>query len=192
MKHNQKGGAAVIVLVCLLGIVLTGIATFASMYFSYSNSAVTQEENIKKDWKDSQNILAQYTLKIGEMAQVPDQYKNDLKEVYAAALTGRYGQDGSKAVFQFLKEKNPDLDPALYRNIQEAMEAGRNKFEVSQRLVIEQTTIYSIDLRKPWSKFWLNLAGYPQINLDDYKPIQSVQSKETFETGIDKGIKLHQ
>jgi hypothetical protein len=190
MQSKQRGNVAVIMLGAVLGILLTIGGTFAYMYFHYANFAVTSEENIKKTWSDSQNVLAQYSLKIGEMAQVPAMYKKDLQDVYTAALSGRYGKDGSKAVFQFLKEQNPNLDPKLYRSVQEAMEAGRNKFEASQRLVLEHTTPYAIATKQPWSKFWLGIAGYPSINLDDYKVIQSEHSQETFKTGVDKGITL--
>ena len=33
------------------------------------------------------------------------------------ALHGRYGEDGSKAVFQMLTEQNPTLDSTMYLNI---------------------------------------------------------------------------
>ena len=43
--------------------------------------------------------------------------KDDMKEVIETALTARYGQDGSKATWQWIKEQNPSVDPSLYKKL---------------------------------------------------------------------------
>src|SRR5690606_7192000 len=86
---------------------------------------------------DNRNIYAQYGQKVLEVAQVPDMYIADVVKVTTAALEGRYGPDGSKAVFQWIQEQNPNVDPSLYRAVQQVIEAGRSDFENGQRRLID-------------------------------------------------------
>ena len=166
--------------------ILLAVVSFVT-YYNYGNSI---ERQIEAAYEDNQNVLSQYTLKIQEMAQVPEMYKDDLKEVYTAAITGRYGKDGSSAMFQWLKEHNPNFSDKLYTKIQQVMEAGRNKFEHAQTKLIDLKRQYKTKLGNFWSGLWLKLIGYPKINLDDFKVVKSTKAVETFDSGIDSGVKL--
>jgi hypothetical protein len=70
------------------------------------------------------------------------------------------------------------------------MEAGRNKFENAQTKFIDTKRAYETNLGYLWKGMWLRTAGYPTINLDDYKIVSSGHAKKAFETGIDEAIKL--
>ena len=124
--------------------------------------------------------------------------KNDFKEVYEATMAGRYGDSGSEAMFQFLKEQSPQLDSALYIKIQQIMEAGRNEFRVAQTRLVDQKRVYVTNLGYVWKGFWLETAGYPTLNVgyaggtDDFEIITSEYAIDAFETGVDKGIVLSQ
>lgn len=157
---------------------------------SIYNTAVDREQVIVASYDNMKNILGQYSTKIGEMAQVPAMYKDDLKELYKTAIEGRYGAGGSKALFQFLKEQNPNLDPKLYQNIQEAIEAGRNEFQNSQTKFIDTKRVYESSLRYAWTGAVLKVLNMPTIDLAKYKIIESEHGQETFSTGVDKGLKL--
>ena len=148
------------------------------------------EKEIPSVYENNQNILSQYSNKIGEIAQIPKMYANDLSKLYKEAMGGRYGEGGSKAMFQFLQEKNPTIDASLYTTIQQAMRAGRSKFENAQKILIEKKKVYEIKLGHPWDGMWLEMAGYPKINLDDYKILKSDYANEAFEKGVENGIKL--
>ena len=137
-----------------------------------------------------ENILAQYSLKVMEAGQVPSMYKDDLKEVITAAMTSKYGADGSKATFQWLKDQNINIDAGMYKQIQQIIESGRNKFENAQTKFIDTKRAYETNLGYLWKGMWMRIAGYPKINLDDYKIISSGHAKKAFDTGIDEGIKL--
>lgn len=159
-------------------------------YVSAYNYGNETENKIKALDSNRQNILAQYSLKVTEAAQVPEMYKNDVKEVFTSAITGRYGADGSKAMWQWLQEKNPQLDSVLYVKIQQIVESGRNKFENEQTLLIDVVRSYSNNLGYFWRGMWMRIAGYPKIDLTKYKPITSEHAQEAFKTGVDKGIEI--
>ena len=175
---------------CSVGFVAAVVATMFFYYVGVHNYAVSAEKEIVAAWEDNEQTLGQYTLKIQEMAQVPTMYKDDLKEVYTAAISGRYGEDGSQAMFQWLKEQNPNFDASMYTKLQQVMEAGRNEFKVKQTALIDRKRSYETNLDFFLKGRVLAFGGFPKIDLDDYKAITSRAAKTTFETGIDEGIKV--
>jgi len=194
MKY-QKGVAGWV----FLGVVAAVAFAVIASYVSNKNYGNRAEVGIEATWEDNENILAQYSLKVNEVVQVPAMMKNDFKEVYEAAMSGRYGDGGSKAVFQFLQEQNPQLDGTLYVKIQQIMEAGRNEFKVAQTRLVDEKRVYVTNLGYVWKGFWLETAGYPTLNIgyprgatDDFEIITSEYAIDAFETGVDKGIVISQ
>jgi len=167
-----------------------GIILFISYTSSY-NYGNRMDNKIQSQYKNMENVLAQYSQKVREVAQVPGIYKDDLKEIVNASMSGRYGKDGSKAVFQFLKEHNQTLDSSMYVKIQQIMEAGRNDFQFENTKLIDMTNEYKIAIGSFYQGFWLRIAGFPKIDLEKYKPISNSYAKDTFEKGYEDGpIKL--
>ena len=79
------------------------------------------------------------------------------------------------------------LDASMYVKIQQVIEAGRNKFQNAQTQLIDQKRAYATNLGYVWKGFWMKLAGYPKINLDDYKAITTAEANAVFDTGMEKG-----
>lgn len=175
--------------IVLIGLLMFGGTLFSS-YVSANNYGVEQEAQLQAQYKDMENILAQYSLKVTEVAQVPDMYRDDVVKVTHEAISGRYGAGGSKAVFQMLKEDNPHLDVSVYKQIQQVMEAGRNEFQNSQTKFLDMKRQYQASLGYFWQGMWLRMAGFPKTPLDSYKLITSDHATEAFTTGVDKAIKL--
>lgn len=193
MKY-QKGVAGYV----FLGVVVAIAFTLVASYITNANYGNHAERTIEATWADKENVLVQYSLKISEIAQVPAMYRNDIKDIYKDVLKGRYGDNGSQVMFQFLKEKNPQIDAGLYKNIQQAMKDGRNEFKVAQQTLIDQKRVYVTNLGYVWKGMWLGIAGYPILNVgfqggtDDFKTITSEYAIDAFATGVDKGITLTQ
>jgi len=175
--------------IALLGVV-SAIAIMGAVYISVYNSAVQSEKQIVAQYDNLKNVLGQYSLKVAEAAQVPSMYRDDLTQVYSEVMQGRYGQDGSKAMWQWLKEQNPQIDSSLYGKIQTIVESGRDKFENQQTQFIDIKRGYETRLDYFLTGSILRFAGFPRINLADYKIIESQHGKDTFETGVDSGLKL--
>lgn len=178
--------------------VLIGVGSFILLiamvvggsYITAFNGGNRMENNIVAQYDDMQNILGQYSLKVGEAVQVTNMYKDDLKDVVIGQMSGRYGSDGSKATFQWLKEHNITLEPEMYANVQKIIEAGRNKYENTQTKFIDVKRVYNTQLGSFWGGTWLRIAGYPIIDLEKYQIIKSQHGIETFETGVDNGLTL--
>ncbi|QDJ96431.1 hypothetical protein Xoosp13_245 [Xanthomonas phage Xoo-sp13] len=181
----------VVILAALLFITaLVGLTAVVS-YVSYDNYGVSTEESLKAKLTDNQQMLGKHSTQIAEMAQVNTMYRDDLKEVYAAAMQGRYGENGSGAVMQWIKEQNPNLDPTLYTRLSQRIEANREEFTNSQRELIDQKRAYTTQLKRLWSGFWLSKVNdFPRIDLDEIKVITSTHSNKAYATGVDDGIQI--
>ena len=181
-------------LIAVLAVVAVIVIFGVAQYYSAYNYGADTETMLETRYKDMENILGQYSLKIVEMAQVPGMKMDDLAKITKEAMGGRYGEKGSQAVFQFIQERYPGaVTDTLYTQIQQAMEAGRNKFENAQRLFLEAKRPYVATLKKDLflsRGFWLAVAGYPKINLNDMVIISSEHAQESFDTKVDKGLQL--
>jgi len=174
----------------VLGLVATLALIGVVSYISAANYGNRAEKQLDAVWTDNQNVLAQYTLKVQEAAQIPEMYKNDLKEVVTAALQGRYGPDGSKGVFQWLKEANIPFDNKVYTKMMQIIEAGRNDFQKEQTRMIDVKRSYETELGYVWRGFWLRMAGYPKLDLTKYKPVLAADTARAFETGQQAPLQL--
>ena len=174
-----------IIISTICATIFFGFLLFGS-YVSAYNYGNRMDNQIKSQYTNMENVLSQYSQKIGEMVQVPTMYKDDLKEIVNSSMQGRYGNDGSKAVFQFLKESNPTLDSSMYKKIQESIEAGRNDFEIENKKLIDIKNEYNTSIGSFYFGTLLRIAGFPRIDLEKYQPISNSYAKETFEVGYEK------
>lgn len=183
--------AFMIGMICFMLVVVVGGVGVVGMGISTYNTNVRHEANIEKFDKDSKNTLSAYTLKIKDMAQIPDMYVNDLKSVVESTFQGRYGADGSKAVMQWIQEKNLPFDSSLYKNIQVAMEAGRNEFKLSQTKKLDICGMYDIQLNSAMSGMFSSVMGFPKKDVTKLCSIVlDTDTNRAFETGIAEKVSL--
>jgi len=155
-----------------------------------NNTCVRYEQTIPTQFQQNKNIYDNYFKKVKEAAQVPDAYIEGLKQVFDSAMKGRYGEEGSRAVFQWIQEQNPRVDPIVYKKIQDIIEAGRNEFAASQRTLLDIKNSYGL-YRKPFPTSWaVKKLGYPAIDLDKYDIVTSQQTDDDFNSKKSDPIKL--
>lgn len=188
MRKSQIGAISggVIAAITVGAVLLVSVPS----YISAANYGNRTENALKAKMEDNENIYANGTQKVMEIAQVPTMYKNDLKEIVTAAIQGRYGENGSQATFQWLKEQNPGLDSAMYVKIQQVIESFRDEFKNAQTQMLDQRRAYENALGYVWQGFWLNMAGYPKIDLNKFTIVTTDKARQTFETKRDTGIQL--
>jgi uncharacterized protein YneF (UPF0154 family) len=175
----------------ITGIVFAGVIGIGAIsYISAYNMGNRMEKNIIATDDNNRNILAQYGNRVSEAAQVPAMQRDDLTQVVTAALEGRYGEDGSQAVFQWIQEQNPQIDSTVYVQLQRIIESGRIEFANAQTQLVDQRRVYETALGTFWGGTWLSIAGYPSIDLDEYQIVSTSRADEAFETGVEEPIQL--
>lgn len=170
-------------------VIMAAVMAFTS-YVKYNDIAAAHEAGIKAANDASQVNLGQLGNKITEVVAVTGLAKDDLVETTKAAIQGRYGADGSKAVFQMIREVNPQVDPQLYLKVQQVIESGRESFERTQKVVIDRVSAYQVLRDSFWPGFWTKMAGWPRMDLSAIKPVTSDRAAEAFSTGRENPIQL--
>ena len=178
---NQIGSGLVIGLAALAIVVLL-IGTVAVSYISAANYGNRTEQQLKAKYQDNENVLSSGYQQLKGVAGVTKMATQDQIDLFKAAITGRYGADGSKAVFQMITENNPVQDPQLYRKVQQIVESTQKEFQASQTQMLDIKRSYETELGSVWKGMWLDFAGYPKIDLSKYVIISSEGASEAFRT----------
>lgn len=186
MNTATKIGLGVLASVLMLAITIGGVAF--SAYTTHHDLGNRAESLIQAEYQRSQNVMSQTATTVMDVAKIADNYAEQVHELVEATMQGRYGEDGSEAVVQWIQEQNVTVDSEMYRDISRVVQSGRQDFANAQNRVIDVKRSYQTNLGGLWSGFWLNVAGYPKIDLDDYNIILDASTTERFESGVDSGF----
>ena len=179
--------------------IILGIVSFVLLIFivgcsvtvGIHNNCITQEASIKAQYKQNQNNYDNYFKKIKEISQVPEMYVADLKKVWDSVMAGRYGKNGSKATWQWLKEHNPKLDASMYHKIQSVIEAGRIDFEVNQKMLLDKKRLYEDTYLKVFPTGTIaTVLGFPKIDIASMDIITSNETDAIFKNKKSEPIRL--
>jgi len=187
-----------------IGAAIIGLTVFLSMTGWY-DGAVAAENGVKAQWKSNQNTYDAFWKKVQEVAQVPSQYKDDFKELLVAETQAKFGAEGSKATFQWFKDRNINFDASLYRKVQDVIESGRDDFKRSQDMLTDRQRVYTNKVEGWWGGILASHYGFPRevkgdvappkdldgdgkLTVLDYPIVTSARTKKAFQTGEDEQI----
>ena len=178
-NYNQKGtlalklgigGAAAFVLALLM---------IFMMNISYQNTYERIDEDILAQYKKIESNYEKMSRIILQQAGIVGKYSDDFKNIYKGMMQGRYGKDGSKAMFQWIKEQNPQIDSALYAKLMTTIEAQRTGFDRQQNKVSNMIAESNKMLKTATSKWFVN------GEIKEAKIVSSSKTKVIMDTGID-------
>lgn len=173
------GKAVTGIFVGFIAITIIGVVSVVGIY----NNCISHEASIKAQYSENQNNYDKLFKTVAETAQVPTMYAKDLQNLYVSTTRTRYGQGGSKAVFQFIKEHNPTLDSSLYKQVQQVIESGRIDFESKQASLIDRKRVYeSTILNTAVTGSVAKVLGFPKIDLAKFDIVTSATTDNAFST----------
>lgn len=174
----------------LFAILLVLAIVVVIAFISFNNTAVRSENGIVAQYEQNKNNYDNFFKQLKEAAQVPDMYVQDLRKVWDDAMRGRYGADGSKAVFQWIQEQNPQVSPELYLKLQTIIVAGRNRFEADQKMLIDKQREYANFRGTFPNSVFASVLGFPKIDLLKYGIVTSDETEGIFESKKGNPIKI--
>jgi len=170
-----------ITLLAVGGVLFFFVVGFIGAVFSFRSDAIRMETTIQAQYDQNRNNYDNMWKRFKEMAQVNERYADDLKKIYDSAMQGRYGEDGSKAMFQWIQEQNPNLDASIYSKLQQTIESGRVSFAADQKQLVDKKREYETLLRSNRALFINWLLAFPKIDLDKYSIVTSEATEKAFE-----------
>ena len=186
MKLGLIIGGAVVALLLIVGMCCT------VSYISFRQDCVSFENNISAQDKEMQNVDTEVTNTLITQGLSAKEYGKLVKDAIKAANSGRYGADGSKAMMQWIKEQNPNIDADIFKKFMKAAEAGYAKFAAAQRKKIDLARSYkNLIERKQQIPIWGSIvtSGFPRKPWEDFERIiVSEDTAETWKTGIKKPV----
>ena len=151
-------------------------------FFGYRTDCIRAENKLDAQYSQDKNNYDNMWKKFKETAQVKNEFAEDTKALWNKAISGRYGADGSKAMFQFIKEHNPTLDPSIYNRLMSIIEAGRNSFEADQKQLLDIKNMYKDLLGSTRGLLYNWALGFPRCDLSKYDIVTSSSTEEAFKT----------
>lgn len=176
----------------IVGSIALVVLLVVGMFISANNYGVSAEQGITAEYDNNRNVLSNYGKKVMEVSQVPEMYRDDFTKIVTASMEGRYGPNGSKAAFQWLKEMNINFDSSIYKQIQQVIEAGRNDFQSGQTRLLDKKRAYQTELDKFPRTIFMSILGFPKIDLNKYNIVTDSRTESVFELKLESPIQLRQ
>jgi hypothetical protein len=173
MKNALIGSVVVLGLFAMVCVVI-GTGAYVS--------CVEQETSIVAQYRHNRNDYDNFFKCVVDAAHVTDKYSCDLKKVLDGVMTDRYGNDGVKATLAWIRAHNPTLDARSCTKIQRIVSVGRRDFEYNQKLLIDKTQIYIIQLNSFPSGTVARLLGFPKIDLSKFNVVAGDATTDMFKT----------
>ena len=177
----------VIAIIAVVGLIVLSVFGYGCSAMMFRGDCIKAEAGIKAQYSQNQNNYDNMWKRFKEIAAVPEMYANDLKELWSKAMSSRYDKEGN-TMFRWIQEQNPSLDPTVYKQLQRALEAGRNSFEGEQKQLLARKQQYEVLINGNRGLFFNMWFNFPRIELEKYDIITSDKTEDVFKSKKDNEV----
>lgn len=175
-----------IITLIIAGVVVVSAGIYAA---SVRNNFVNLEERLDAKNEDTKNVYASISNSLKTQGLAVEKYNDTVIKAIEAAISGRYGKDGSQAAMQWIQENNPTIDPAITQKLMAVIEANYQKFETAQTEKLDIVREYKTQLRVFPNNIIAGIFDYPTKDLKEIgKVITNAATTKAFETGEAEAI----
>ncbi len=168
----------------LIGIGAVAVIAFI-MWYTASNKEARLREVVLAEQTVCKNHFDKMWKIIQDEADVASEYKDAFIKVFPQIMEERYGNKGSGALLNFVKESNPNFDISLYANLQKDIKSERTEFAMHQDKLIDVNREHRTLLRTMPSSWFLSESDTIHITI-----VTSARTNEAFTTGEDNNSDL--
>lgn len=181
-SSSSKGIVAIIA----VAVIAISVGIYAA---SVRNNFVNLEERLDAKNEDTKNVYASISNSLKTNGLAVEKYNDTVIKAIEAAISGRYGKDGSQAAMQWIQENNPTIDPTITQKLMAVIEANYQKFETAQTEKLDIVREYKTQLRVFPNNIIAGIFDYPTKDLKEIgKVITNAATTKAFETGEAEAI----
>ena len=177
-------------LVVLLSIF--GLTMWSYVGGFYDTANKTRIASYSKE-KEAKQVYDKVWKTITQKAQINEKYSEDFKAIFTSINDKRYGN--KNPAMMWITEQNPTLDPNIYRELSQSIEANRNEYlaTVKEQISIAQEHNTQVSSSGSFIPCMIIKAiGHPNKVCDTLNVLQvtSNRTEESFKTGVDNNTEL--
>jgi len=179
MNFNQTGTLMLKLGIGIGALIISVALIMFVMNISYQNTYERIDQDILAQYKKIESDYEKMSRIILQQAGIVGKYSSDFKNIYKGMMQGRYGAEGSKAMFQWIKEQNPQIDSSLYGKLMVTVEAQRTTFSRKQEKIAAMVAESNKMLKTAPASWFVN------GEIKEAKIVSSSKTKVIMDTGID-------
>ena len=184
-KKSLSTGCIVVIGVCVLSLL---VAFAVGGYFvSTMNGEVRLRNTIKAKVQDNESEFDNMWKKLAQTAQVPEQKKNALMDVFNSHAKARSGGQKGGSLALWIKESVPTADLKVYDNLMNIITASRDRWTMRQKELIDLKREHDNIIDVFPGSLVCGILGRDKIEITI---VSSSRSKKAMETGMDDDIDL--
>ena len=179
-------------LIALLGLFGAGVI-FAiivlSMGISFHNKEVSLRNTITAKQTDNKNEMDAMWKIIDQNAQVTDEQKQALVEIFNGYAQERTGSGGGGSLMKWVQESVPNIDKSTdtYRQLMNTITSEREGFKFRQKELLDLNREHDNLITKFPGVIFASILGRHHI---DITVVTSTRTEKAFQTGKDDDVSL--
>lgn len=179
MSKRQMALVAILILILVAG------GMFGAQVVAVANQEVEVRNAVLAKERDNRSEYDALWKTIEQSAQVTEDQKRALIEIFVAHAEARGGSD--QAIAGWLSESVPQVETATYRNLQNIIAGSRDRFAMRQRELLDLKRQHDVLMESFPTGLILSQLGRPRL---DVTVITSERTDDVFKTGKDDRLSL--